>query len=87
MILQFFLLIFVIKGICCGYSFELHRQVSTIQRSSHNICLYKEIDKKYTGCNLKTMELLDFALIGVCVVIRSSTVDSSRLEKVPYLEL
>ena len=23
-----------------------------------NIRLYKEVDKKYTGCNLKTMELL-----------------------------
>ena len=41
---------------------------------THNICLYKEVDKKYTGYNLKTMELLDCALIGVCVVIRSNTV-------------
>ena len=23
-----------------------------IQMSTHNICLYKEVDKKYTGCNL-----------------------------------
>ena len=37
---------------------------------THNICLYKEVDKKYTGCNLKTAELLDCALIGVCAVIR-----------------
>ena len=36
--------------------------------------LYKEVKKKYTGCNLKTMEFLDCALIGVCVVIRSNTV-------------
>ena len=21
---------------------------------THNICLYKEVDKKYSGCNLKT---------------------------------
>ena len=35
---------------------------------------YKEVDKKYTGCNLKTTELLDCALIGVCAVIRSNTV-------------
>ena len=42
--------------------------------STHNICLYKEVDIKYTGCNLKTMELLDCALIGVCAVIRSNTV-------------
>ena len=41
---------------------------------THNICLYKEVDIKYTGCNLETMELLDCALIGVCAVIRSNTV-------------
>ena len=29
-----------------------------------------------TGCNLKTTELLDCALIGVCVVIRSNMVKS-----------
>ena len=66
-------LIFFIKT-CYGYSFELHRQVDAIQMGTHNICLYKEVDKKYTGYNLKTMELLDCALIGVCVVIRSNTV-------------
>ena len=32
--------------------------------------------KKYTGCNLKTMELLDCAFIGVCAVIRLNTVFS-----------
>ena len=42
--------------------------------SNHNICLYKEVKKKYTGCNLKTTEFLDCALIGVCGVIRSNTV-------------
>ena len=35
---------------------------------------YKELDKKYTGCNLKTTELLDCALIGVYMVIRSNMV-------------
>ena len=45
-----------------------------IQMGTHNICLYKEVDKKYTGYNLKTMELLDCALIGVCAVIKSNTV-------------
>ena len=30
--------------------------------STHNICLYKEIAKKHTGCNLKIMALLDCAL-------------------------
>ena len=49
-------------------------QVDAIQMSTHNICLYKKVDKKYTGCNLKTTELLDCALIGVCAVIRSNTV-------------
>ena len=57
-----FFLIFFIKTICCGYSFELHRQVDAIQMGTHNICLYKEVDKKYTGYNLKTMELLDLRL-------------------------
>ena len=56
------------------YSFELHRQVDAIQMSTHNICLYKEVDKKYTACNLKTTKSLDCALIGVCAVIRSNTV-------------
>ena len=37
---------FLYKRICCGYSFELHRQVDAIQMSTHNICLYKEVDKK-----------------------------------------
>ena len=45
-----------------------------IQMCTHNIYLYEEVDKKYTGYNLKTKELLDCALIGVCVVIRSNTV-------------
>ena len=65
---------FIYKGICCGYSFELHRQVDAIQMSTHNICLYKEVKKKYTGCNLKTTEFLDRVLLGVCVVIRSNMV-------------
>ena len=83
----FFFSDFLYKGICCGYSFELHRQcceysfelhrqVDAIQMSTHNICLYKEVYKKYTGCNLKTTELLDCALIGTCAVIRSNTVSS-----------
>ena len=42
---------------------------------THNICLNEEVGKKkYTGCILKTKELLDCALIGVSVVIRVSTV-------------
>ena len=34
----------------------------------------KKWTKKYTGCSLKTTELLDCVLIGVCVVIKSNTV-------------
>ena len=52
------------KSICCGYSFELHQQVDAIQMSIHNICLYKEVDNKNTGCNLKTTKLLDYS--GMC---------------------
>ena len=37
-------------------------------------CLYREVDKKYTGCKLKNTELLDCGLIGVCAVIWSNTV-------------
>ena len=47
--------------------------VDAIQMGTHNICLYKAVDKKCTGCNLKNTELLDCALIGVCAVIRSNT--------------
>ena len=75
-VLLFFFSDFLSKSICYGYSFELHRQVDAIQMVTHNICLYKEVDKKYTGCNLKTTELLDCALIRVCVAIRSNTVIS-----------
>ena len=39
---------FLYKGRCCGYSFELHRQVDAIQMSIHNISLYKEVNKRYT---------------------------------------
>ena len=48
-------------------------QVDAIQMSIHNICLYKEVKTKYIGCNLKTTEFLDCALIGVCAVIISNT--------------
>ena len=47
------------KSIRCGYSFKIHQQVDAIQMVTHNICLYKEVDKKYTGCNLKTTGLLE----------------------------
>ena len=49
-------------------------QFDAIQMGTHNVCLYKEVDKKDTGFNLKTTELLDCALIGICALIRSNTV-------------
>ena len=58
----------------CGYPFELHRQVDAIQVGTHNICLYTEVVKNYSDSNLKTTELLDCALIGLCAVIRENTV-------------
>ena len=65
---------FLYKSICCRYSFELHRQIDAIQMGTHNICLYKEVDRKYTRCYLKTTELPDCVLIGVCAVIKSNMV-------------
>ena len=52
----------------------MHQQVDAIEMGTHNISLYKEVDKKYTGCNLKTTELLNCAITGVCAIIRSNTV-------------
>ena len=51
---------FLYKTKCCRYS----RQIDAIQMGTHNICFYKEVDKNYIGYTLKTMELLDCALIG-----------------------
>ena len=45
---------------------------------THNICLYNKVNKKYTGCNLKATEFHECALIGVCAVIRSNTVNVPR---------
>ena len=54
--------------------------------STHNICLYEEVKKKYTGCNLKTMEFLGCMLIGVCVVIRLNTVSlCAEIKKISVL--
>ena len=73
MIIRFFLTFFI-KAYVVGAHLKLHRQVDAIQMSTHNICLHKEVKKKYTGYNLKTTEFLDCALRGVCAVIRSNTV-------------
>ena len=74
MMFMWFFSDFLYKSIHCRYSFELHRQVDAIQMGTHNICLYNEVDKKYTGSNLKTTELLDCVFIGVYAVIRSNTI-------------
>ena len=52
----------------------IDKSMHAFRMGTHNIWLFKEVDKKYTGCNLKTTELLNFALIGVCAVVRSITV-------------
>ena len=74
----FFLLIFFIKAYYVGTHLHgiRHQQSDAIQMGTHNICLYKEVDKKYTGCNLKTAELLDSQceFIGVCATIRLNMV-------------
>ena len=58
----------------------MHQLVDAIQMGTHNICLYKDMDKKYTGCNLKITELLDCTLIGVCAVIMSNMVNELNVE-------
>ena len=45
MFCMFFFSDFLYKSIHCGYSIELHQQVDAIQMGTHNICLYKEVDK------------------------------------------
>ena len=68
MLKRCFVLIFFIKAYVVGTHLNCIL-ADAIQIGTHNICLYTEVDKKYTGCNLKTTELLDCALIGVCPVI------------------
>ena len=70
----FVFLIFFINAYVVDTHLNSIDKVHAIQMSTHNICHYKEIDKKYTGCILKTTALLDSVLIGVYVVIRSNTV-------------
>ena len=53
------------NSIGCGYTSELPQQVNKIQTVTHNICLYKETDKKFSVCILKTLALLDCAFVGV----------------------
>ena len=65
----FFFLIFFIKAYDVGTHLNCINPVNAIQMGIHIICLYI-VGKKYTGCNLKTMELFDCVLIGLCAVIR-----------------
>ena len=68
----FFFLIFFINAYLLGT--QLNGIDNQIPIGTHNICLYKNIDKKYTGCNLKTMVLLDCVCIRVRAVNRSNMV-------------
>ena len=64
----------LIRCFCAYFFLSFLIKVDAIQTGTCNICLYKEVNKKYTGCKLKTTELLDCALKGVCAVIRLNTV-------------
>ena len=55
-----FFLIFFIKAYVVGTHFNC---IDAIQMDIHNIYLFKEVDRKYIGCNLKPTESLDCALI------------------------
>ena len=69
--LIFFITVYVM-GIhlnCINFHLNCINKSNAIQMGTHNICLYKEIDQKYTGCNLKTSELPHYASTmyrGIC---------------------
>ena len=65
-----FFLIFFTKAYVVGTYLNCIDKLMQFKWVPTTYAAYEEVDKKYTGCNLKTMELLDCALIGVCVVIR-----------------
>ena len=52
---------FLYKGICCGHSFELHRQVDAIQMSTHNICFLKRSKEK-----LHWLQSEDYGISWMC---------------------
>ena len=70
----FFLLIFFIKAYVVGTHLNCINKSMQFKWVPTTYALNKEIDKKYTSCNLKTTELLNCGLIGVCAVIRLNTV-------------
>ena len=54
MLLQYFCVAFFFpdflhKSLCCGYPFELHRQVDALQMGTHSIYLYREVEKSTLG--------------------------------------
>ena len=73
------------KAYAAGTHLNCHNLLEVIQMRTHNEVIRmsnKNIimlsRQKYIGCNLKTMKLLDCALIGVCAMIRSNTVCTER---------
>ena len=54
--LCFVFLIFIIKAYVVGTRLNCINKLMQFKwvPGTHNICLNKEVDKKYTGCNLKT---------------------------------
>ena len=69
--LIFFFLIFFLQAYIIGTHLNC---IDKSMQFKWVLTTYAFIDKKYTVCNLKTTELLDYILIGVCAVIRSNKV-------------
>ena len=57
-------------NICIYNEADIYNEVDIYNEAD----IYNEVDKKYARCNLKTTNLLDCALTGVCAVIRSNMV-------------
>ena len=71
--LCFCFLIFVVKAYVVGTHLNCIDKPIQFRWVPTTYSFIKKVDKKYTGCILKTTELLDCALIGVCQVIRLNT--------------
>ena len=69
----FFFSDFLYKSMCCGYSFALNRQVD----ATHNICLYEDVDKKYTGCIIWRLQN--------CLTVRALKGYVQLLSWIPYV--
>ena len=70
----FFFLIFFIKAYVVGTHLNCIDKSMQFKWVPTTYAFLKK-NRKYTGCNLKTTELLDCALIGVCAVIWLITVN------------